>query len=60
MMSQPGIDLRTLSDAQLDGRACCRCGGESGPMQPITLIVGVQMFVHYSDGCAAPATVDAA
>jgi hypothetical protein len=41
------IDLAKLSARQLDGFACVRCGGESGPMVALYgVIVGVQLFAH--------------
>ncbi len=41
------IDLAKLSDEQLLGDACCRCGGVSGPMIPLRdVIMGWTLFVH--------------
>ena len=50
------IDITRLTAAQLDGRACVRCGGQdSGPMVPLyTVIVGVQLFAH-AGACPEPA-----
>jgi hypothetical protein len=52
--TQLDIDLSKLSDRQLDGFASVRCGGESGPMQPVTIVVGILMFMHHAGGCAEP------
>lgn len=49
----PEIDLRRLTPAQWDGRACCRCGGVSGPMQPLTLVIGTALFEHMPGCCAS-------
>lgn len=50
---EQSIDLRTLNARQLDGLACCLCGGDKGPMQPITLVIGLQHFVHAPGQCIA-------
>ncbi|MGW1270727.1 hypothetical protein [Streptomyces sp. NPDC002491] len=41
----------TLTPAQLDGIACVVCADESGPMIPVDVIDGGQVFAHRS--CAA-------
>lgn len=33
-----------LSEAQIDGRACIRCGAENGPMVPAGYLESVQVF----------------
>ena len=38
-----------LTEAQLDGRACFRCGSEHEPMVPAATVNGIQVFE-----CAAP------
>jgi hypothetical protein len=42
------IDVTRLNEAQLDGRACVRCGGEDRqPMVPLyNVIAGSQLFAH--------------
>lgn len=52
--TSPDIDLRKLSARQLDGYACVSCGGERGPMEPITLAVGIQHIVHAKGQCVQP------
>jgi hypothetical protein len=48
------IDVSKLSDEQLDGRACVRCGkSDLQPMVPIVLIVGCQTFIHMGADCLA-------
>jgi hypothetical protein len=51
------IDYAALNEAQRDGRACVRCGGEdSQPMVPLyDVIAGLQLFAHVGE-CPAPAT----
>lgn len=44
--SVDGVDCAQLNEAQRDGRACLRCGGEDGGMVPVGRIDGVQVFVH--------------
>jgi hypothetical protein len=38
------IDLSKLTDAQLDGRACIKCGATSGPMIPVMEFESIQLF----------------
>lgn len=51
------IDFSTLNEAQRDGRACVRCGGQDGaPVVPLYgVVVGVQLFAH-AGACPEPAT----
>lgn len=35
-----------MNEAQRDGRACLRCGGEHGPMVPAGWLDGCQVFQH--------------
>lgn len=37
---------RSLTAAQLDGRACLHCGTDDGAMGPIGWIGGCQVFAH--------------
>jgi hypothetical protein len=53
------IDLSRLTDKQLRGEACVRCGGAKGPMQPYPLIIGVPAIVH-AGGCPQAASESAA
>ncbi len=50
------IDVSKLTDAQLDGRACVRCGAQDGqPTIPLYgVLAGAMLFVH-----AAPCGADA-
>ncbi|MFF4475471.1 hypothetical protein ACFY1A_00285 [Streptomyces sp. NPDC001520] len=36
----------TLTPAQLDGLACVVCGSDEGPMVPVDVINGCQVFAH--------------
>lgn len=39
-------EVDALNEAQRDGRACIKCGNESGPMLPAGWLEGCQVFVH--------------
>jgi hypothetical protein len=54
------IDASRLNEAQLDGRACVRCGGQDAqPMVPLyNVIAGSQLFAHVG-ACPAPVTATA-
>jgi hypothetical protein len=51
LQEETGIDLATLSARQLDGYACVKCGGETGPVVTINLVLGIQHIVHSPGHC---------
>ncbi|MCX4825112.1 hypothetical protein OG883_35680 [Streptomyces sp. NBC_01142] len=52
----PGVDILTLTPAQLDGIACVVCEGEDGAMVPVGTVDGCQVFAHV--GCAERPTTN--